>query len=71
MSEITPADQVTEAPVERLAYRPAEAAAVLGIGRNKLFEMIKSRELGSVKHGKTRLIPRKAIEEFLEVERVA
>lgn len=60
----------TEAPaaVERLAYKPNEAAAALGIGRNRVFELMKSNELASVKYGRTRLIPRKAIERFLDTE---
>ncbi len=50
---------------ERLAYRPTEAASVLGLGRNRIFELLRSGELRSVKYGRTRLIPRTAIEEFL------
>lgn len=55
-------------PVERLAYKPADAAALLGIGRNRVFELLKSGDLASVRYGRTRLIPRKAIERFLETE---
>lgn len=55
-------------PGERLAYRPNDAAALLGIGRNRVFELLKSGELHSVRYGRTRLIPRKAIERFLETE---
>ncbi|WP_420897435.1 helix-turn-helix domain-containing protein [Altericroceibacterium xinjiangense] len=42
---------------ERLAYRPNDVAAVLGIGRNRVSELIKSGELQSIKYGRTRLIP--------------
>jgi len=55
-------------PLERLAYKPSDAAALLGIGRNRVFELLKSGELASVKYGRTRLIPRKAIERFLDIE---
>lgn len=38
----------------------------LGIGRSKIFELIASGELRSVKIGRTRLIPESAIVEFIE-----
>jgi len=52
--------------LERLAYRPNDAAEVLGVSRDRLFRLIKSGELASVKYGRTRLISRRAIERFLE-----
>ena len=54
---------------ERLAFKPVEAASVLGIGRNRIFELIRTGELGSVKYGRTRLIPRDAINQFLKVKK--
>ena len=40
----------------RLAYKPHDAAAALGISRAKVFELLKTGELASIRHGRTRLI---------------
>ena len=56
------------ATLDRLSYKPNEAAAVIGISRNRVFEMLKSGDLASVKYGRTRLISRRAIEQFLGTE---
>ena len=42
------------------------AQARLGIGRSKIFELMASGELRSVKIGRVRLIPESAIVEFIE-----
>lgn len=49
-----------------LALRPNQAAAALGIGRDKLFDLLAAGEIKSFREGNTRLIPVRAIEEFLE-----
>lgn len=59
---------VQSAPVERLAYKPAAAAKLLGIGRSRVFELMHTGELASVKYGRTRLISRRAIERFLKID---
>ncbi|WP_085233770.1 helix-turn-helix domain-containing protein [Mycobacterium conspicuum] len=51
--------------VERL-YRPEEAARLLGCGRTRVFALIGSGDLRSVKLGASRRIPRSAIDEFIE-----
>ena len=56
------------APPTRLAYKPHDAAAALGISRAKVFELLKTGELASIRHGRTRLIPRAALDRFLGVE---
>ena len=72
MTTETAAPATAAAPVnERLAYKPGEAAKVLGIGRNRVFELMKSNDLASVKYGRTRLIPREAIRRFLRVDEAA
>lgn len=50
---------------ETLLYKPEAAAAVLGIGRNKVFELIATGDLKSVKIGRARRISRDALEEFV------
>ncbi|WP_350172381.1 helix-turn-helix domain-containing protein [Erythrobacter sp.] len=53
---------------ERLAFKPEEAAKLLGVSRSRVFQLIKTGELSSVRYGRTRLIPMSAIELFLDVE---
>lgn len=47
-------------------HRPVDAARRLGIGRTKIFELMSSGELRSVKVGRARLVPERAIIEFVE-----
>ena len=54
-----------DAPVDRLAYRPGEAAEVLGIGRTTLYGLLEAGTIRSVRAGRCRLIPAGAIDEFL------
>lgn len=53
---------------ERKSVRPAEAAALLGICRDTVYVLMRAGRLRSVKAGSARLIPIKAIEEFLSNE---
>jgi excisionase family DNA binding protein len=50
--------------MERLFYRPKDAAAVLGMSRTVVFRLIKTGELRSIKHEGYRLIPASALLEF-------
>jgi hypothetical protein len=43
--------------MERLFYRPNDAAVVLAMSRTAVFRLIKSGELRSIKHDGYRLIP--------------
>ena len=58
-----PAD--TPQPIERVLLTPVEAARALGVGRSKIYELILSRALASVKIGGSRRIPTYALEEFV------
>lgn len=44
---------------------PAEAAAVLGVGRTKVYELIALRALESVKIGACRRIPADALDAYV------
>ena len=46
-------------------YRPAEAAHVLGIGRTRVFALIKSGRLQSIKLGSARFITADALRAFV------
>jgi excisionase family DNA binding protein len=57
---------------ERLAYKPAEAADIIGVSRQFIYNKINDGTLRTVKVGKRRLVPRSAILELLgESEAVA
>ena len=58
----------SEGPVERAAYRPGEAAFLLGIGLTTLYGLLEAGTIRSVRAGRCRLIPASAIEEFLAGE---
>jgi excisionase family DNA binding protein len=50
--------------MERLFYRPKDAAVVLGMSRTAVFRLIKTGELRSIKRDGYRLIPAGALLEF-------
>lgn len=47
-------------------YRVEETAQLLGVGRTRVFDLIKGGELRSVKIGNSRRIPAGAIDEYIE-----
>ena len=51
--------------------RPEQAAALLGIGRTKLYELMARGELESVTIDRRRLVPVDAVEEFVQRLRVS
>jgi excisionase family DNA binding protein len=57
---------------DQLLYRPEEVAKLLGIGRTRVFELMKTGELPSVKIGASRRITRQAVVAYVRrLERVA
>lgn len=51
--------------MERILLRPAEAADVLGLGRSKVYELIASGELPSIRIGKSVRIPVEALRQWV------
>jgi len=51
--------------VEKLLLKPEEAAEALSIGRSKVYELIGTGELPSVRIGASRRIPADALVEFV------
>jgi len=49
----------------RRAFRPDEVAEMIGIGRTKVYELLRSGEIRSVKVGGCRLVTAEAIHELL------
>ena len=50
---------------ERRVFNVMEAAAILGIGRSKLYELMASGQIRTIHIGRLRKIPVAAIDEFL------
>ncbi|GHG01377.1 hypothetical protein GCM10017783_12040 [Deinococcus piscis] len=58
-------EQATTERTERLTRRPEEVGHILGIGRNAVYELIRTGQLRSISIGRKILIPLAAIDEFL------
>lgn len=51
-------------PVDRIAYRPTEAAARLGIGRTQFYEQVAAGKIPARKLGRSTLILHEDLVEF-------
>lgn len=47
--------------MERLAYRPTEVAAVIGLSRSKVYELIARGEIPSIRLGGKILVPAESV----------
>lgn len=56
--------------MEKLLLRPAEAAEVLGIGRSKLYELISTGALPSIRVGHSRRIPIESLRRWIAEQAV-
>lgn len=54
-----------ESSDDRMTRKPAEVAFMLGVGRGRVYDLIRTGELRSIRVGRTILIPLTAVEEFL------
>ena len=61
-----PGHQETETNMERLLLSPEEAAEVLGVGRSRVYDLMRRRELLSVRIGKSRRVPVAAVRAYVE-----
>jgi excisionase family DNA binding protein len=52
--------------MDRLLLRPAEAAEAIGVGRNKLYELVASGELPSIRVGASVRIPVDALRAWID-----
>ncbi len=52
--------------MHRLLYRPEEGAELLGISRARIFQLIASGAIDSVKIGRARRIPQAALERYVD-----
>ena len=53
-----------ETAMDKILLTPIEAAAALGIGRSKLYELLQSGQLHSVHIGRCRRVPAEAVHSF-------
>ena len=51
--------------MDKLLYRPHEAAAALGISKTLLYGLIRSNRIRSIKDGKLRFITADALREYV------
>jgi len=51
--------------MERLLYRPKEAARVLGISRDKLYDLMRAGRINSIKDGRARFITADALAAYV------
>lgn len=49
----------------KLTHKVEEVGPLLGLGRNSIYELIRSGTLRSIRVGRKILVPKSAIEEFL------
>ena len=52
--------------MDRLLLRPEEAAEVLGLGRSKIYELMGTGAIESVRIGGCRRVPMAALDAFIE-----
>ena len=57
-------DNIVFPPLTPLAHSPDDAARIMGIGRTKLYALLKEGELKSIKIGSRRLITTQAIHDY-------
>lgn len=52
--------------MDKMLLKPSEAQEVLGLGRSRVYEMLSTGELPSIRIGHSIRIPVKALEEWIE-----
>ena len=52
--------------IERLLYRPAEAAIALGVSRSRMYELITSGEIPSIRLGGTWRVPVELLRQWIK-----
>ena len=52
--------------MSRIALSPAEAAAAIGLGRSKLYELMRAGEINAKKSGGRTIIPVSELQRFID-----
>jgi excisionase family DNA binding protein len=61
--------RLDQGPVEPIAVRVRQAAAMLGIGRSTLYMCIAAGEIETIKVGRSTLVPVESLTAFVEARR--
>jgi excisionase family DNA binding protein len=56
----------SEEYMEKLLLSPEEAAEALGVGRSRVYDLMRTRQLLSVRIGKSRRVPMAAVHAYVE-----
>lgn len=51
--------------MDRLLYRPEEAAALLGVGRSRIYQLLAEGAIGSIQIGRSRRVPADALTAYV------
>ena len=51
---------------DRILYSCTEAAALMGLGRSLVYQLVMRGDLHSIKLGRARRIPAKALDEYIQ-----
>ena len=57
--------------MDKLLLRPAEAAEAIGVGRSKVYELLASGELPSIRVGSSIRVPVDALREWIAAQRTS
>ena len=60
-------EQPLTVPPDMRLFKVEDVMTLLSLGRNTIFELIRSGRLRSVKEGRSRLIPGAAIAEYIQL----
>lgn len=60
-----------EEMAEQLLYKPFEAAESLRLGRSKIYELLATGELRSIRVGRAIRVPASALKEYVEKQEAA
>ena len=63
---MTPSPGARPDTLPRLAYAPEDAAAIIGVARTRMFQLLRSGEIPSLKLGRIRRIRIERLREYLE-----
>lgn len=55
-----------EVHMEKLLLSPEEAAEALGVGRSRVYDLMRTRQLSSVRIGRSRRVPVAAVHAYVE-----
>ena len=52
--------------METLLYKPTDCQALLSLGRSKIYELIASKQLRTIRVGRSIRVPASALKEYVE-----